>query len=87
MTIEYDRIVRTSLSRQVAESIRAAILDGRLGVDQRLPDEIELARRFKVSRPTVREALLILTQHLQAQAVPSRCQPGSSRSCIDRRTP
>ncbi|NDW04521.1 FadR/GntR family transcriptional regulator [Jiella pacifica] len=57
MTIEYDRIVRTSLSRQVAESIRAAILDGRLGVDQRLPDEIELARRFKVSRPTVREAL------------------------------
>lgn len=57
MAIEYDGIVRTSLSRQVAESIRAAILDGRLAVDQRLPDEYELARRFKVSRPTVREAL------------------------------
>lgn len=60
MALNYTEIVRTGLSRQVAESIRAAILDGRLQVDDRLPSEDELARRFGVSRPTVREALKVL---------------------------
>ena len=55
--LDYDTIVRSGLARQVAETIRAAILDGRLRIDERLPNEEELARRFKVSRPTVREAL------------------------------
>lgn len=57
MELDYDTIVRSGLARQVAETIRAAILDGRLRIDERLPNEEELARRFKVSRPTVREAL------------------------------
>ncbi|WEX11150.1 FadR/GntR family transcriptional regulator [Chelativorans sp. AA-79] len=57
MSLNYDEIVRTGLARQVAETIRSAILEGRLKVDQRLPNEEELARRFGVSRPTVREAL------------------------------
>jgi GntR family transcriptional regulator, transcriptional repressor for pyruvate dehydrogenase complex len=60
VALNYDEIVRTGLSRQVAESIRAAILEGRLQVDDRLPSEDELARRFGVSRPTVREALKFL---------------------------
>lgn len=60
MALNYDEIVRTGLSRQVAESIRSAILEGRLKVDDRLPTEDELARRFGVSRPTVREALKVL---------------------------
>lgn len=60
MALNYDDIVRTGLSRQVAESIRSAILEGRLTVDERLPSEDELARRFGVSRPTVREALKVL---------------------------
>jgi GntR family transcriptional regulator, transcriptional repressor for pyruvate dehydrogenase complex len=60
VTVKYDEIVRTGLSRQVAEAIRAAILDGRLQVADRLPSEEELARRFGVSRPTVREALKVL---------------------------
>ena len=60
MALNYDEIVRTGLSRQVAEKIRSAILEGRLKVDDRLPSEEELARRFGVSRPTVREALKVL---------------------------
>lgn len=45
------------LSVQIAQSLRAAILDGTLDADERLPSEQELAERFEVSRPTVREAL------------------------------
>jgi DNA-binding FadR family transcriptional regulator len=46
-----------SAGHQIAKEIRALILDGRLVVDERLPGEQELAARFGVSRPTVREAL------------------------------
>ncbi|SNR71389.1 FadR/GntR family transcriptional regulator [Puniceibacterium sediminis] len=45
------------LSAQIAQSIRDAILAGRLLVGERLPSESELAEQFSVSRPTVREAL------------------------------
>ncbi|MFD2236447.1 FadR/GntR family transcriptional regulator [Aureimonas populi] len=57
MSLNYGKVVRTGLPRQVADAIREAILDGRLKVDERLPGEEELARRFGISRPTVREAL------------------------------
>lgn len=57
MPIEYQDVVRTGIARQVADKIRAAILDGRLQIDERLPTEEELARSFGISRPTVREAL------------------------------
>ena len=57
MSIEYTGITREGLSKQIADAIRTAIIDGRLMVDERLPSEIELADRFGVSRPTVREAL------------------------------
>ncbi len=60
MTLEYEEIVRTGLPRQVADLIRTAILEGRLKVDERLPTEEELAQRFGISRPTVREALKVL---------------------------
>ncbi len=45
------------LSAQIAEEIRAAIVAGKLIVNQRLPSESELCDQFAVSRPTVREAL------------------------------
>lgn len=45
------------LAVQIADQIRAAILRADLLVDARLPSEAELAERFEVSRPTVREAL------------------------------
>lgn len=57
MVLDYDTVVREGVAKQVADSIRAAILDGRLKVEERLPTEEELARRFGISRPTVREAL------------------------------
>lgn len=57
MAINYEGLVTQSLARQIAESLREAIVQGRLKVDERLPTEEELAERFSVSRPTIREAL------------------------------
>lgn len=57
MAIKYPPLVTDSLAKQIAESIRGAIADGSLKADDRLPTEEELARRFEVSRPTIREAL------------------------------
>jgi DNA-binding FadR family transcriptional regulator len=55
--IAYSGLVTDGLAKQIAEKIRTAIIDGRLKVDERLPTEAELAVRFSVSRPTIREAL------------------------------
>ena len=57
MSINYQPLISTGLARQVAESIREAILSGQLRADERLPTEEELASRFGVSRPTIREGL------------------------------
>ena len=55
--IGYDSIVTASAAKQIAENIRTAILQGKLKKEERLPTEEELAARFGVSRPTIREAL------------------------------
>ncbi len=60
MPIDYKPLAARSLSRQIADNIQSAIVGGRLKVDERLPTEEELAQRFKVSRPTIREALKLL---------------------------
>ncbi|MEM7177503.1 MAG: GntR family transcriptional regulator [Pseudomonadota bacterium] len=52
-----DQNAALSVGHQIAEEIREMILDGRLAVDDRLPGEQELATRFGVSRPSIREAL------------------------------
>ncbi|OMH39773.1 FadR/GntR family transcriptional regulator [Motiliproteus sp. MSK22-1] len=57
MAIHYEPLETQSLAKQIADKIRSAILDGRLKVDERLPTEEELAVKFAVSRPTIREAL------------------------------
>jgi len=57
MSIKYEKIVTQSLAKQISENIRDSILQGHLKVDDRLPTEEELAERFEVSRPTIREAL------------------------------
>ena len=57
MTIKYQALITESLAKQIAESLREAIIEGELKVDERLPTEEELAARFEVSRPTIREAL------------------------------
>jgi DNA-binding FadR family transcriptional regulator len=61
------------LSAQIASAIRDAIVEGRLIVDERLPSEAELSEQFKVSRPTVREAL----KRLAAQSL-IRTQRGAT---------
>jgi DNA-binding FadR family transcriptional regulator len=45
---------------RIAEELRADIANGTYGVGQRLPSERDLAQRFKVSRPSVREATIAL---------------------------
>jgi DNA-binding FadR family transcriptional regulator len=48
------------LYRQVADQLRSLIDGGEYAVGSRLPTERELAEQLKVSRPTVREALIAL---------------------------
>jgi GntR family transcriptional regulator, hexuronate regulon transcriptional repressor len=48
------------LYRRVADELRDAILAGRYPAGRRLPAERELAEQYKVSRPTVREAIIAL---------------------------
>ncbi len=57
MPIGDAKLNRKSLAKQIADEIRALIVAGHLVMDERLPSETELATRFGVSRPTVREAL------------------------------
>lgn len=55
--IDYGTLNQEGLAKQIADSIRTAIVSGKLLVGERLPTENELAEKFGVSRPTVREAL------------------------------
>ena len=50
-------ITRKNAAEVVFDDIRSAITSGRLAVGARLPSEAQLASRFGVSRPIVREAL------------------------------
>lgn len=63
MAAGFGTVVTTSVAKQIAELLRAAIVDGRLKMDDRLPTEDELAQSFGVSRPTIREALKRLAAH------------------------
>lgn len=50
-------LARKSAAEAVFDDLRAAILDGRIAPGSRLPPEAQLAERYGVSRPIVREAL------------------------------
>ncbi len=56
---------KQKLSTQVVDAIEAAILDGRFGLDERLPTEAQLCERLGVSRTALREAL----QHLKSRGL------------------
>lgn len=60
MAIKYESIETKSISRQIADNLQTAIFNGDVRADERLPSEHELAEKFEVSRPTIREALKIL---------------------------
>lgn len=49
-----------TLSEQIADQIRTAIIDRDLNPGDKLPAEQELADHFQVSRPTIRDAIKIL---------------------------
>src|SRR5512137_965737 len=49
------------VSSQIADQIRESILAGDFSPGDKLPPERELAEMFSVSRPSVREALNILS--------------------------
>ena len=78
--MKIDTDPKADLSAQIAKSIRDAIIDGDLIVDERLPSEAELSDQFDVSRSTVREAL----KRLAAQSL-IRTQRGASGGAFVRR--
>lgn len=78
--MEIDPDAKADLSAQIAKAIRDAIISGRLIVDERLPSEADLAEKFAVSRPTVREAL----KRLAAQSL-IRTQRGAFGGAFVRR--
>lgn len=67
-----NRVVRRSAADEVRAQLVGLIETGQLQVNDRLPSEAELSRRFGVSRPIVREAL----GRLQALGL-TESRPGS----------
>lgn len=58
MEIQAIKVQRLYL--QVAQQLRELIASGRIAAGERLPAERDLATRFGVSRPTIREAMIAL---------------------------
>jgi GntR family transcriptional regulator, transcriptional repressor for pyruvate dehydrogenase complex len=59
--MNFQSIKINKLSTQIADQIRSAILAGEYTPGDKLPTERELAEMFSVSRPSVREALNVLS--------------------------
>lgn len=59
--MSFQPIKPKKVSTQIAEQIRSSILAGEFAPGDKLPPERELAEMFGVSRPSVREALNVLT--------------------------
>jgi DNA-binding FadR family transcriptional regulator len=55
------RLYRGRVADQIVEDLRGQILSGALADGARLPSERELAARYDVSAPTIREAVRVLT--------------------------
>ncbi len=60
MSVPLEAVEARRLYRQIADQLRGLIERGEYAVGTRLPTERELAEQLKVSRPTVREALIAL---------------------------
>jgi GntR family transcriptional regulator, transcriptional repressor for pyruvate dehydrogenase complex len=54
-------LYRARVADQIVEDLRGQILSGSLADGDRLPSERELAARYDVSSPTIREAIRVLT--------------------------
>lgn len=61
MTQPVTRVYRGRVADQIVDDLRRQILSGVLANGSRLPSERELAARYDVSPPTIREAVRVLT--------------------------
>lgn len=68
------RIQSRKLSDVITEQLESMIVDGRLLAGQKLPPERELAQKFEVSRPSLREAI----QNMEAKGLLYRKQGGGT---------
>jgi GntR family transcriptional repressor for pyruvate dehydrogenase complex len=59
--MKFTPIKPKKVSTQIADQIRTSVLSGEFNPGEKLPPERELAEMFGVSRPSVREALNILS--------------------------
>lgn len=66
---------------QISQWLRQQIKEGSFGIDEKLPSENELAKKFDVSRVTIRRAL----QSLESEEIIYRCQ-GLGSFVSDHRT-
>jgi DNA-binding GntR family transcriptional regulator len=57
LSLRVDRSSPVPLYYQLAQQLEQAITDGRLSAGDRLENELDLAERFGLSRPTVRQAI------------------------------
>jgi len=57
LSFRVDRSSPVPLYYQLAQQLEQAITDGRLAAGDRLENELDLAERFGLSRPTVRQAI------------------------------
>lgn len=71
------KIKPAKLSDRIVEQLEHLLLEGSYTPGQKLPTERELAERFDVSRPSVREAI----QKLEAKGLVSRRQGGGTYVC------
>lgn len=62
LTDNLEPVTKTKFHEQIVAQVRSLIEKGRLNHGDQLPPERELARRFKVSRHSVREAIRVLEQ-------------------------
>ncbi|MFT5283610.1 MAG: GntR family transcriptional repressor for pyruvate dehydrogenase complex, partial [Yoonia sp.] len=67
-------IKQAKLSDVITERLESMIIDGTLAAGEKLLSERELAGKFKVSRPSLREAI----QNLQAKGLIERKQGGGT---------
>ena len=67
-------IKQAKLSDVITERLESMIVDGTLGAGEKLLPERELAEKFQVSRPSLREAI----QNLQAKGLIERKQGGGT---------
>ena len=87
--IRFDTVKPAKAAQVVAQQIREAIMNGSIGIGERLPPEKELIQQMGYSRAVVREALRLLEDGGLIRTQPGRnggavvCAPGTNRILLD----